>query len=191
MSARVEELSAHPADAAELLTSRIVTVPRESATMPSFSNDFKVRKRPLWHCRGSARSVRAWWRAPGTGADAFILEISGKALVKPRKEKLAHRPHDFGKMLRCFPVNVVFNVNILIQQSAERAGRSDENFRLLLGLNQNIKADFLHRTGGRQRADFAGTGGKQGNFRCSPDWIKMRSLPERTSRTPRQSSSQL
>ena len=100
----------------------------------------------------------------GTGADAFILEISGKALVKPRKEKLAHRPHDFGKMLRCFPVNVVFNVNILIQQSAERAGRSDENFRLLLGLNQNIKADFLHRTGGRQRADFAGTGGKQGNF---------------------------
>ena len=91
-----------------------------------------------------------------------VLVVS--ILVKPRKEKLAHRPHDFGKMLRCFPVNVVFNVNILIQQSAERAGRSDENFRLLLGLNQNIKADFLHRTGGRQRADFAGTGGKQGNF---------------------------
>ena len=79
----------------------------------------------------------------GTGADAFILEISGKALVKPRKEKLAHRPHDFGKMLRCFPVNVVFNVNILIHQSTERAGRSDENFRLLLGLNQNIKADKI------------------------------------------------
>ena len=130
--------------------------------MPSFSNDFKVRE------TGTAEVPRdllvRGGEHRGTGADAFILEISGKALVKPRKEKLAHRPHDFGKMLRCFPVNVVFNVNILIQQSAERAGRSDENFRLLLGLNQNIKADFLHRTGGRQRADFAGTGGKQGNF---------------------------
>lgn len=133
--------------------------------MPSFSNDFKVRETTslaLPRFRAICSCV-----VESTGEpvpDAFILEISGKALVKPRKEKLAHRPHDFGKMLRCFPVNVVFNVNILIHQSAERAGRSDENFRLLLGLNQNIKADFLHRTGGRQRADFAGTGGKQGNF---------------------------
>ena len=174
------------------LTSRIVTVPRESATMPSFSNDFKVREttslalprfRAICSCvvesTGEPVRMRSSSRYPARRWSSRV------------KRSWYHRPHDFGKMLRCFPVNVVFNVNILIHQSAERAGRSDENFRLLLGLNQNIKADFLHRTGGRQRADFAGTGGKQGNFRCSPDWIKMRSLPERTSRTPRQSSSQL
>ncbi len=75
------------------LTSRIVTVPRESATMPSFSNDFKGAGNDL---SGTAEVPRdllvRGGEHRGTGADAFILEISGKALVKPRKEKLAPSP---------------------------------------------------------------------------------------------------
>lgn len=82
--------------------------------MPSFSNDFKVRETTSGTAEVPRDLLVRGGEHRGTGADAFILEISGKALVKPRKEKLAHRPHDFGKMLRCFPVNVVFNVNILI-----------------------------------------------------------------------------
>ena len=59
--------------------------------MPSFSNDFKVRERPLWHCEVPRDLFVRGGEHRGTGADAFILEISGKALVKPRKEELAHR----------------------------------------------------------------------------------------------------
>ncbi len=67
-------------------------------------------------------------------------------------------------MLGCLFINVVFDVDVFFHQLSEGAGGGDQNLRFFFGFDQDIKADFLHRAGSRQRADLTGTGGEQRDF---------------------------
>lgn len=127
--------------------SRMVMVPRRSATMPSWAKYFSTLVTTSRRCRCSGHLVMG---DPEDGAllGGLVPQKNGGPPVHPHEKNLLHGPHDIGETLTGGLVEKEFDLRPLLSQGREGCDGKGDHMGLLNGLDEYVEDDGVHQAGG-------------------------------------------